>query len=221
MSTVAVVESGGTVRVDASIEGSLSKRDGYGMTTASTVLRGQRESTTGSRRPVRFARGDWWLSGARVSWSDAWPSREDQRATTLAMKLGGRRLVARRHSGVDVGVCGDGYRQIRPSVAGSCLALACGRRRGGGEGVSPPWRRSAGASVMPSCGTTPVSQTRTATLRYKPLSRGSRGGYPLAALGSEDWCNPSHGGVFSDGRPSVHGVAPSPTAPASSRVSRE
>ena len=39
MSTVAVVESGGTVRVDASIEGSLSKRDGYGMTTASTVLR--------------------------------------------------------------------------------------------------------------------------------------------------------------------------------------
>ena len=66
----------------------------------------------------------------------------------MAMKLGGRRLVARRHSGVDVGVCGDGYRQIRPSVAGSCLALACGRRRGGGEGVSPPWRRSAGASVM-------------------------------------------------------------------------
>ena len=52
-------------------------------------------------------------------------------------------------------------------------------------------------------------------------SRGSRGGYPLAALGSEDWCNPSHGGVFSDGRPSVHGVATSPTAPASSRVSRE
>ena len=42
-----------------------------------------------------------------------------------------------------------------------------------------------------------------------------------AALGSEDWCNPVHGGVFSDGRPSVHGVAPSPTAPASSRVSRE
>lgn len=82
-----------------------------------------------------------------MSWADAWPSREDQRATTLAMKLGGRRLVARRHSGVDVGVCGDGYRQIRPSVAGSCLALACGRRRGGGEGVSPPWRRSAGASV--------------------------------------------------------------------------
>ena len=52
-------------------------------------------------------------------------------------------------------------------------------------------------------------------------SRGSRGGYPLAALGSEDWCNPSHGGVFSGGRPSVHGVATSPTAPASSRVSRE
>jgi len=24
-------------------------------------------------------------------------------------------------------------------------------------------------------------------------SRGSRGGHPLAALGSEDWCNPSHG----------------------------
>ena len=63
------------------------------------------------------------------------------------MKLGGRRLVARRHSGVDAGVCGDEYRQIRPGVAGSCLALACGRRRGGGEGVSPPWRRSAGASV--------------------------------------------------------------------------
>ena len=41
---------------------------------------------------------------------------------------------------------------------------------------------------------------------YLLLSRGSRGGYPLAALGSEDWCNPSHGGVFSDGRPSVHGV---------------
>ena len=66
----------------------------------------------------------------------------------MAMKLGGRRLVARRHSGVDAGVCGDEYRQIRPGVAGSCLALACGRRRGGGEGVSPPWRRSAGASVM-------------------------------------------------------------------------
>ncbi|EOD35704.1 hypothetical protein EMIHUDRAFT_252581 [Emiliania huxleyi CCMP1516] len=48
------------------------------------------------------------------------------------MKLGGRRLVARRHSGVDAGVCGDGYRQFRPGVAGSCLALACGRRRGGG-----------------------------------------------------------------------------------------
>ena len=48
-------------------------------------------------------------------------------------------------------------------------------------------------------------------------SRGSRGGYPLAALGSEDWCDAIHAGVFSDGRPSVHGVAPSPTAPASSR----
>jgi len=43
----------------------------------------------------------------------------------------------------------------------------------------------------------------------RTLSRGSRGGYPLAALGSEDWCNPSHGGVFSGGRPSVHGVATS------------
>ena len=63
------------------------------------------------------------------------------------MKLGGRRLVARRHSGVDAGVCGDEYRQIRPGVAGSCIALACDRRRGGGRGVSPPWRRSAGASV--------------------------------------------------------------------------
>ena len=52
-------------------------------------------------------------------------------------------------------------------------------------------------------------------------SRGLEVGYPLAALGSEDWCDPVHGGVFSDGRPSVHGVAPSPTAPASSRVSRE
>ena len=82
-----------------------------------------------------------------MSWADAWPSREDQRATTLAMKLGGRRLVARRHSGVDAGVCGDEYRQIRPGVAGSCIALACDRRRGGGRGVSPPWRRSAGASV--------------------------------------------------------------------------
>ena len=83
------------------------------------------------------------------------------------MKLGGRRLVARRHSGVDAGVCGDGYRQIRPSVAGSCLALACGRRRGGGEGVSPPWRRSAGASVMPSCGTTPVSQNPDCHLKIQ------------------------------------------------------
>ena len=73
---------------------------------------------------MHFARGDRWLSGARASWSDAWPSREDQRATTLAMKLGGRRLVARRPSGVDTGVhsgvCGDGYRKIRPGVAGSC-----------------------------------------------------------------------------------------------------
>ena len=39
MSTVAVVESGGAVRVEGSIESSFSKRDGYGMTTASTVLR--------------------------------------------------------------------------------------------------------------------------------------------------------------------------------------
>ena len=38
MSTVAVVESGGAVRVEASTEGSLSKRDGYGLTTASTVF---------------------------------------------------------------------------------------------------------------------------------------------------------------------------------------
>ena len=50
---------------------------------------------------------------------------------------------------------------------------------------------------------------------------GGQGGYPLAALGSEDWCDAIHAGVFSGGRPSVHGVAPSPTAPASSRVSRE
>ena len=57
--------------------------------------------------------------------------------------------------------------------------------------------------------------------RFSPLSRGSRGGYPLAALGSEDWCDAIHAGVFSGGRLSVHGVAPSPTAPASSRVSRE
>ena len=107
-----------------------------------------------------------------MSWADAWPSREDQRATTLAMKLGGRRLVARRHSGVDVGVCGDGYRKIRPSVAGSCLALACGRRRGGGEGVSPPWRRSAGASVMPSCETTPVSQNPDCHLNHRDFTDG-------------------------------------------------
>ena len=39
------------------------------------------------------------------------------------------------------------------------------------------------------------------------VSRGLEVGYPSAALGSEDWCNPVHGGVFSDGRPSVHGVA--------------
>ena len=49
----------------------------------------------------------------------------------------------------------------------------------------------------------------------------NQGGYPFAALGSEDWCDAIHAGVVSDGRPSVHGVAPSPTAPASSRVSRE
>ena len=30
----------------------------------------------------------------------------------------------------------------------------------------------------------------------------------LAALGSEDWCDVIHAGVFSGGRPSVHGVAP-------------
>ena len=42
-------------------------------------------------------------------------------------------------------------------------------------------------------------------------------GYPSAALGSEHWCDVIHAGVFSGGRPSVHGVAPSPTAPASSR----
>ena len=41
------------------------------------------------------------------------------------------------------------------------------------------------------------------------------GGYPLAALGSEDWCDAIHAGVLAGGRPSVHGVAPSPTAPAS------
>ena len=34
------------------------------------------------------------------------------------------------------------------------------------------------------------------------LSRGSRGGSPLAALGSEDWCDAIHAGVFSGGRPS-------------------
>ena len=62
--------------------------------------------------------------------------------------------------------------------------------------------------------------TTKSSSKITECSRGSRGGYPLAALGSEDWCNPVHGGVFSDGRPSVHGVAPSPTAPASSRVSR-
>ena len=49
----------------------------------------------------------------------------------------------------------------------------------------------------------------------------ARGGYPLAALGSEDWCDAIHAGVFSGGRPSVHGVAPSPTAPASSRGRRK
>ena len=32
--------------------------------------------------------------------------------------------------------------------------------------------------------------------------------YPLAALGSEDQFNAVHAGVFADGRPSVHGVAP-------------
>ena len=63
------------------------------------------------------------------------------------------------------------------------------------------------APVATTCQTAP-SQIHTA---LSSPSRGSRGGYPLAALGSEDWCNPSHGGVFSDGRPSVHGVAPSPT----------
>ena len=39
-------------------------------------------------------------------------------------------------------------------------------------------------------------------LHSKCSSRGSRGGYPLAALGSEDWRDAIHVGVFSDGRPS-------------------
>ena len=48
----------------------------------------------------------------------------------------------------------------------------------------------------------------------------------MAALGSEDWCDPVHGGVFSDGRPrqcarSCPFALPRATAPASSRVSRE
>ena len=48
-----------------------------------------------------------------------------------------------------------------------------------------------------------------------PFSRGSRGGM-IAGWKYLARCDPIHGGVFSDGRPSVHGVAPSPTAPASS-----
>ena len=47
----------------------------------------------------------------------------------------------------------------------------------------------------------------------RPSHRGS--------LGSRITCDAIHAGVFSGGRPSVHGAAPSPTAPASSRVSRE
>ena len=125
-----------------------------------------RQEELDGERPVRFARGDRWLSGARASWADAWPSREDQRATTLAMKLGGRRLVARRHSGVDAGVCGDEYRQIRPGVAGSCIALACDRRRGGARGVSPPWRRSAGASVTAIVRQSPASIFLKNHLKY-------------------------------------------------------
>ena len=92
------------------------------------------------------------------------------------MKLGGRRLVARRHSGVDAGVCGDEYRQIRPGVAGSCIALACDRRRGGGRGVSPPWRRSAGASVTAIVRQSPATiflknHLKIETRRYSSISR--------------------------------------------------
>ena len=118
-----------------------------------------------------------------MSWADAWPSREDQRATTLAMKLGGRRLVARRHSGVDAGVCGDEYRQIRPGVAGSCIALACDRRCGGGRGVSPPWRRSAGASV-----TAIVRQSPATIFLKNHLNINLANSSPPAGLCNSDQC---------------------------------
>ncbi|EOD34197.1 hypothetical protein EMIHUDRAFT_201844 [Emiliania huxleyi CCMP1516] len=51
------------------------------------------------------------------------------------------------------------------------------------------------------------------------VNKGSKssGGYPLAALGSEDWCNPSHGGVFSDGRPSESWAPRHQTAPPARR----
>ena len=70
-----------------------------------------------------------------------------------------------------------------------------------------------------ACRAPPHDSTPTASfdVSLEVLERG----YPLAALGSEDWCDAIHAGMFSGGRPSVHGVAPSPTAPASSRVSRE
>ena len=47
-----------------------------------------------------------------------------------------------------------------------------------------------------------------ALLRLFILSRGSRGGYPLVALGSEGWSDAIHAGVFSGGRPSVHWELP-------------
>ena len=63
--------------------------------------------------------------------------------------------------------------------------------------ASVVWERSSSLSRRSRCPGEPSCRK----IRGKS-SRGSRGGYPLAALGSEDWCDAIHAGVFSDGRPS-------------------
>ena len=73
----------------------------------------------------------------------------------------------------------------RTGTDGSCTRSSTTATRIGGGGTC--WTTSGGAP----------SQSRPAR--------------PLSALGSEDWWDAIHAGVFSGGRPSVHGVAPRDT----------
>jgi len=164
----------------------------------------------GSRREFRSAAARRWPSGLCPAPPQ---SRSNRWHEASSPALGRQALAPPPRSTAAVWKAG-----CAPSCAQGVLVGTPrqGVLAGTPQGVLVGKRREVPAATFfpPVCG----GWTNPTRRRFRRLFRFLEEVILWFAFVSENWCNAVHAGVFSDGRPSVHGVAPSPTAPASSRV---